>query len=828
ENAYTSFNETVYSAEIPVEADGKGGKRIPKKALEIIDDWTHAVTFDQKNIDAERRIILEEKRVRMANANGRILENSIPIEYKGSKYAKRLPMGSVSVIESATQSLLKGFYKKWYRPDNMAVILVGDFDDETLEKSLKSYFQAVNPKTALERPNYEYPVPIKGNRNIEIITDPELSNASVYLRYNQSIKSLDNSLSSFRQHLIDILVVNMTFSRFHEESQNPYCPYMEAYVLEDRVKALSLSRFIEIGAESKTNKTEKMVKALLKEKEHIYRYGWTKSEVDIAKCVLISEFASSATEKKHGSAIYVSRFIKHFTGVNINVADNDTLLNVANNILPNITVKELNEAAKKYCQDDDLTAIIIAPEKGKIPSKTKIEKIIKASKKMKMAPLKEEDIDSTLLKKAPKPGKILNETIDAQTDAIIWVLSNGANVILKKTDNKTDKIEMEALAKGGALDASEKDVVSARLAGIMFNVSGIGKYSNDELSKKLAGKQVGLSFYISEFTHCFYGSSVNGDIKTLFELLYLDFTKPKLNSKAIKAYVSRYKSVLENGEQDPEIVFYRNFNKIINGNDPYFKPLELSDIDKFNKSTALKFVKKFLNPQNYTFVFVGSIDVNTFKEHVETYLASIPSAKEKSALPQHKINRPGEIKHDIYKGKEEFSSVCLEWIVNERYSQKRNAIANVLKEYLDIVLIENVRMKLGNTYGITNYLNLKILLGELSLNISFSCAPQKVDESIAVVIEDVNNIARGNIDEDILNKAKKACQKVWEALMQENEMVARYYADLAVVYNKPLGSINEFPNLFDTVSLKDLQEMVGNLLKGGCTQVVLYPEKLKK
>jgi zinc protease len=828
ENAYTSFNETVYGIEIPVESDGKGGKRIPQKALYIIDDWTHSIIFNPKNINDERFVILEEKRLTQASAYGRIWEKKIAIEYKGSKYAERLPIGLVSIIESTTQSLLKGFYKKWYRPDNMAVIFVGDFDDVALEKALSYYFKAAIPETTLQRPNYEYPAPIKGNRNIEIIRDTELPNAYVYLRYNQFVKSLDDSLSSFRQHIIDTLITNMILQRFQEESNSPYCSYIWAYVLEDRVRALSPSRFIEISAECKTNKAEKVVKALLKQKERICRYGWTKSEVDVAKRALISDFTSLAVEKKHDSTIYVSKFIRHFTGINSTVADDDILLNAANNILPNITIKELNEAAKKYCQDDDLTAIIIAPDKEKIPSKDKIEKIIKASKKRGVPPPKEKDIDDILLKKIPKRGKILSETIDAQTDAVIWSLSNGASVILKKTDNKTNEIVMNALAKGGTLDTSKKDVVSARLAGDIFNVSGVGKYSNDELSNKLADKQVSLYFNISKFTHSFSGYSVNEDIKTLFELLYLDFTQHKLNSTVIKAYISKYKSLLKNEEQNPQNVFFKDFEKFIYGNDPYFKPLEFSDIDKFNKTTALKLIKKLLNPQDYTFVFVGSIDVDTFKEYVETYLASIPSVKEKSTLPQHKVSRPGEIKHYIYKGKEEFSSIRLKWIVDAQYSQKEDAIANVLREYLDIVLIENIRMKLSNTYNITNYLSLEILLRELSLEISFSCAPKKVDESIVMVIKDLNNVAIGNIDKDILNKAKKACQKVWETSMQENETIARHYANLTVIYNKPFGSINEFPNLYNTVSSKDLQEMVKKLLKGGCTQAVLYPEKLKK
>lgn len=831
ENAYTFFNETVYGIEIPVESDGKGGKRIPKKALDIIDDWTYAITFDPKNIDDEKLVILEEKRVSMANANGRVIEKLIPIVYKGSKYAVRLPIGLSEIIENANQKVIKDFYDKWYRTENMAIILVGDFDDSALEKALMSYFHAVPSKILLKRPDYEYQLPIKGNQNIEIITDSELSNASVYLSYNQFAKILDNSLSSFREQLIDKLISSMIAQRFQEESHNPTAPYTWAYIHEDRVKASSPSRFIQLYAGAKTDKTEEVIKFLLKEKELIYRYGWTKSEVDVAKRALLAEFTSLAEEKRYDSSVYISKFTNHFIGNSVSVADNDTLLNAAKKILPNISIKELNEAVKKYFAEDDLTAIVVAPEKERIPSKDKIKKIIKASKKMKILPPKEEIVNDILLNNVPVSGKILNENIDAETNAIIWTLSNGATVVLKKTDNKANEIVMEALAKGGILNvpSKDKDIVSAKLAANMFNVSGVGKYSSDELSKKLADKQVRLYFNMSEFTHGFSGESVNKDIKTLFELLYLNFTDPRFDSKAVKAYILKRKSLLENEDQEPRNVFIKDFIKIIYGNDPYFKPLEFSDIANLNKSTALNLVKKALNPADYTFVFVGSVDdINIFKEYVETYLASIPAGKEKDSLPQHNVARPGEVKHNVYKGKEELSSVRMKWIIKEQYSQNEKATADVLREYLDIVLIEDIRMKLGNTYSIYSFTDLDILLGELSLGISFSCDPNKVDESIAEIIKDINAIDLGNINLDILSKAKKACKKVYEVSIQDNSMLARNYADLAVIYGKPFASMDEFLKLYDSVSLKDLQKIVNKLLKGGCTQVVLYPEKLKE
>ncbi|MDR3071023.1 MAG: insulinase family protein [Endomicrobium sp.] len=828
-NGHTDRNETFYTLQVPVEIDRNGTKYIPKEVLDIIDDWSScAITFDPGNIDTEKLVILEEERLMLKNVTGRVLKKIMAATYRESRYA-RDPIGLPKVIENATKPVLTDFCKKWYRPDNMAVILVGDFDDVALKKKLSTYFHAVPRNTPLQRPDYGLPLPKRGNLSVEIITDPELSRASVYIIYNQSTKDLGNTLGRLRQDLIDMLIYDMINRHFEYETRKPDTPYASVSFYQDKIKASSPSQLLGIVSSVKTNKIEKAIEALLAEKERICRLGWTQSEVDISKQKIVAIFSSLASEKKKNSDEYMSNFFGHFIGKIRSLPDNDWMLEAVNKILPHITIEELNSAVKQIVSDDDTTIIVAASEKDKIPSKEKIKQIVEAAKKKEIGKPREKSLNLSdiLLDKAPTPGKILNEIIDDKTKSIIWTLSNGAKVVLQKTDNRTNEITMVALAKGGILDVPEKQIQSVMFASRMLDISGVWKYSYDDLLKKLSGKQVSLSFDVNRFLHYIEGKSVNKDLKTLFELIHLKFTKPRFDSAAIKSFIAKLRTRLKDRDANPRDFFEDDRTKIINGNDPYFKPFEFADISKISKNFAFDFInEKILNPADYTFVFVGSIDINVLREYVETYVASIPAKEAKSTLPQHHINRPGKIKREMYRGKEG-CCVQMDWIVDSQYSQKEKAIAMVLENYLGIVLFDHIVTEFSKAYTIEASCGLNILLGELRLNVYFYCDSKDAEKIISTITEDINAISAGNVNEDILNKAKKTCEKRHETAIKDNRKIAYLYASLAVVYNNPLDSLNNWPKLFSSVNSKDLKIMTSKILKGGCSQFILHPEKPK-
>jgi zinc protease len=825
-NAITGFDETVYHFEVPIEIGKDKVKRIPSKALNILDDWTHAVTFNQKDIDDERLVILEDKRTNYTNASSRLWRQKIsPILYKGSPYSNRFPIGIEEVIKTATTSKLKDFYDRWYRTDNMALVFVGDFDDSTLEKSLLAHFHAPAPKTPLQRPVYDLPLPVKGHLDVEIFTDPEQSHIITCLYYKRQQKPIACDLATWRENFMDILIGHMLSRRFDRESSKPSVPYTGAGGCPERFA--NSSRFYSFAAQAKPGKVKETIESILQEKERILRYGWTDFEIEQAKLSLISSFEKDVAEKRHASSHYFDCFLRHFLGKTSGIADYEWNLLAAKKMFPLITAKDLAEASKDYFVEDDITIFVLASNKDKLPSKAKICKIVENVKKSKISPPVSETVDNKLLDKDPAPGSILKETIDPDTKAVILDLSNGSKVILKQTANKSDEIVLCALAKGGTMAATGDDIVSARLASHMFAVSGIGPYSRQEILKKLSGKQVALDFDIDTFVRSSSGRSSVKDIKTLFELIYLGSTHQKLDSNEVKALIERFKTNLVNKDLRPDSVFSKEITKTICGNNPHFNPFEMSDIPKINQESALKFIKERLNPADFTFVFVGNIDVEMFKSYIKTYIASVPPLKAIDSQKNDSFERPKPAKKEIRRGIDEKSRVHMSWITDEKYSQKMGAASKVLSGYIDMIILEHIRVKLGGAYSPSGGAGFDPFLNELGMEVGFLCDPKRVEELISAVFKDIESIAEGNIDADVFTKAKKAVQKMWETATENNSAIAENYADSMVLYNTPLNRIDKFPSVLEAVSKQDLKDIATRLLKGKYYQIILHPEKHK-
>jgi zinc protease len=463
------------------------------------------------------------------------------------------------------------------------------------------------------------------------------------------------------------------------------------------------------------------------------------------------------------------------------------------------------------------TDIISPKEKEEIPSKNKIEKTIKISKKL----------EDKILDKVPVAGKIIDETIYDKTRTVIWTLSNGAKVVLKNTSKKikddfeNNGIEMVALAKGGLLNVAQKDIVSAKLAYYLIEDSYFGK------SKRTIGLE-GLRFRMDLFTHQFAGQTNKGisGTKHLFELLYWTFTNSKIDSKAIAIRMAYEKASLEYMEYimyPYSKNFDKEFLKIVYNNDPYFKSLESSDFAKFNKNTAIKLIKKYLNPADYTFVFVGDIDINLFRGYVEKYLASIPAGKEKSFLPEYRATYMGEVKYNKMYVDIDYNVARIIFIIREQHIQNNQVIADVLVKYLDSVICKYIRMKQMKAFSI--YKNSNGVDRDLNLMIFFSTEDNnKLEENVTTVKEDLKEIAAGNINVDIFNQAKKTIKTEYERQLENNSFLAEKYAIFSAVYDKPFSAIYEQKKMYDAVTPKDLQEMVAKALQEGIAFILECPK----
>ncbi|MDR2742659.1 MAG: insulinase family protein [Treponema sp.] len=828
-NAYTSYDETVYGIEAPVETGEDGIKRIPAKALAVIDDWSCAVTFTPQDVDDERAVIMEEQRSRLG-ADERVMQKMLPILFRGSAYADRLPIGLPEIIRNAPASRLENFYKKWYRTDNMAIVLVGDFDGAVLEKELAAHFTAPPPGSPLDRPFYELPNPEKDSLRIEIITDPEYPYPRLDLYYREAPQPLRGDLASYRQGLIDALISQMISLRMEEAASRPETPYVAAGTWESRYGRES--RFYVVSAIAKSGAVRECLKAILREKESISRYGFTDAEIDRAKRTLISNFMQRVSEKdRQPSNLFVYSFVSHFLQ-DQNTADVEWELDAITRMFPVINAREIAAAAKNYFAFNDITMFLTIPESetANLPDAAELKNILAASRKERIPRPKETPVSDKLLDQEPTAGQIANESRDAETGAILWELSNGGKVILKETSNKNNEIILYAIARGGTTGAPESEEVSVNLAAEMMNVSGLGPYSRTELLQKLADKQVSITYWTALFHRGFEGYAAAGDLKTLFELLYLSFTQPRLDPGAVEAMMDQYRTILAQKDNDPEEVFSDEISRLTFGNNRFSRPMELADLEKVHPQAALDFVRRGLGPQDYTFVFTGNLDIPAVRSYVETYLAAIPPAEAgMNTWTDPQILRPGKTEKTIYKGKEEKSLVFMGWFLPEKYDERQRAAALALTEYMDIILTEEIREKLGGVYYVSAGASLSPLPrdGELTMSSYFSCDPRRADELSAAVIQQLELIAGGTIDEDIFAKTLEALKKSWEVSMQNNRYIAQNYGSLAVTLNLPLGQLNKRPGLYAAVTPAEIRDLCRRLLPEGPVRIVLYPEGWK-
>jgi zinc protease len=825
-NAYTSYDETVYGIEVPVE-ERDGRKKIPERALAIIDDWTHAVSFVSADVDSERPIIMEEYRTSLG-AMDRVRKILLPILFLGSQYAERDVIGLPEIIEKAPAEKLAAFYRRWYRADNMALIFVGDFDGQALEEELDAHFSIPAPAEPVNRPRFEIPPPRRGNFRVELITDPELTYTSFNLYWKQRPNEESGSLAAYRGALIDRLIDSMLALRFDEAASNPESSYAGAW--GGVLRWVASTRFYVMGAQAKIGGVEGALRELLLEKEAMVRFGFTDSELERAKLSLLSSLEQGVSEKDKQESRYLAQaFTSHFVDDEI-AADIEWELDAARRLLPGIGKAEIDEAIKNYFAPDDLNLFLLAPgaEAPDLPSTERIRAIFTETARAEIKSRESENLSAELIDREPEAGRISAESLDAETGARIWELSNGMKVILKETNNRNNEIVLYALARGGVMNVPESQGISAELAAEMFSASGLGPYSRPELAKKLSGRQLSFSLWSSNYYRGIQGSSTAKDLEIFFQMLYLGFTQPKIDDDAVKAMLDQYRANLAREEEDPEVVFQHEVTRTISGGHPRFKPLELKDLEKVSVRDALEYVRACLNPADYTFVFTGNIEPEKMKTLAETWLASIPPKAPMNSWVDPGLKRPEKAEKQVFKGKEEQSMVFLGWFAPAAFSEEKSQIAAALTEYLDIVLTEEIREKIGGVYSIYAQASASpIPKGEETLSVYFFCDPRRAGELISAIHGIFATLANEDPDGDIFNDAVEALLKEHERSLQSNSYIAQSYANSSVLHDSPLGRLNRRPDVIRSLRPAQIRDMVRELLAGGSAQVVLYPEGWK-
>lgn len=822
-NAYTSFDETVYMLQLPTDNEEN-----VDKGFQILEDWAHNVSFEDEEIDKERGVVIEEWRLGQG-ADERMRQEWFPVAFNNSRYAERLPIGKVDILENFEYQTLIDFYKDWYRPNLMAVVAVGDFDVDEIEKKIKKHFSEIeNPKD--EKPREVYTVPTKNELDVMVLTDKEARSAMLRLQFLQDRDYDQTTVKGYRETLKNNMYNQMLGNRLSELTQSGTPPFSYAfsfYGSQIRTKDAYSSIAYMNGGQVGT-----ALESLIKENRRVMLHGFTEGEYERAKNEYISFLETQYKEKdKTESRRLVMEYVYHFLegapapGISYEFQK-------APELLSGIPLQEINALPIKWMKDKEPLIILSAPEqiKDQLPSADEIKRIYKELSNAPVAPYVDNTNNDPLISSLPKAGKVTATNAQGPYKSVVMTLSNGAKVVYKKTDFKNDEINFRAVSWGGFYQYDDADVWSARNITGPITAAGVGNFSAVELQKKLSGKLASVSPYVSSTQEGFFGGASPKDLETMMQLLHLYFVNPRKDIAALNSYISRRNTFMQNSANDPNSVFNSEMNKVHTQNHPWMRTMKSEDLQKIDLEKSYKFFSdRFADPGNFTFIFVGNVDEKKLKEYAEKYIGSLPSKKRNESFVDKNISYPeGVVKKRVYKGVEPKSSVNItfhgEW---DPKKMDKMTIAAVEKA-LSIRLRNALREDKGGTYGVGCRIRTqRVPKQEYMISISYGCAPENVDDLLTTTYDVIKTFTKEGPTEEEMGKFRETELGDHELNMRSN----RFW--MTQLYNYYMGSgveanMETYPTKIGEVSAKKAKKFSKKMFDmDNYIEMVLMPETEK-
>lgn len=820
-NAYTTFDETVYMLEVPTDKP-----ETMARAMLILEDWAHRVTLDPAEIEKERGVIMEEWRLGRG-AQARINDKLFPLLLKGSRYANRLPIGKPEVIQGAKPERLKKFYTDWYRPDLMAVVAVGDFDKAAVEKLITAHFASIPPASS-PRPRPTHEITDRRGTLYAIATDKEMTSTSVGLTNILPLRT-PGSVGTYRQQIVDHLFSGMLDARFAELTQKPDAPFLFA----GSGRGIFLGRTKEaasLNAQVKDDGIERGLEALLLEAERVSRFGFTATELDREKQNLLRYYEQAATEKENvESGTRAAEYIRNFLE-NEALPSLDDEYALHQRFLPQITVDEVNKLAKEWFPEANRLVVVTAPEKIglAVPDELKLAAVIKSASTRELKPFVDMAGGTTLLEPLPTPGSIAKTTTKDVIGITEWELSNGLKVVLKPTNFKEDEILFRATSPGGTSLASDKDFIPASSAAQVVAAGGAGKFSAIDLQKVLAGKVASAGPHIGELEEGLSGGSSRKDLETMFQLIYLRFVQPRADAIVFAAQVEQMRAFLANQAAMPEYAFSETLITALFQNHLRRRLWTPATLEELSLDKSLAFYKeRFADASDFTFTFVGSFDLATIKPLVERYLGALPSIQRKESWKDVRVQTPKSVvEKKVEKGIEPKSQSAIVFSGPFEFEQNNNVAFRAMTQVLETRLLERLREDLGGTYSITvspDYQ--KIPRPEYSVSIQFGSDPQRTEELVKRVFQEIELLKTNGPTEKQLNDVKEALVREFETSSKQNNYLLSQIS-LRNQIGEGAESLWQLPERYKKLDAATIKETAKKYLNtNAVVKVMLFPEK---
>jgi zinc protease len=763
-NAYTGFDETVYILPVPTDT-----ARIVDQAFTILEDWAHGQVFDSTEVTNERGVVREEWRLGKG-AGDRMLHQWLPIALKGSIYGQRLPIGNEQSIMTATPERLRAFYKNWYRPDLQAVIAVGDFDPAAIEALIKKHFSGI-PKPVNPPKRTLATVPANKEPLIAIGHDREATASDVELMFKLPVEKT-RTVADYRRDLTERLYLGMLNTRLGEIAQKPDAPFLGAGASKGSFIGRTTEAFT-LGAGVKDGGIDRGLEALLVEAKRVDQYGFLQAELDRQKESLVRGYERAYAERdKTQSSGLVQEYINNYL-VGEAIPGIEYEYTLVQQLVPTITLSDVNKLASNWITDENRVIIAQSPEKAdvKIPTEAELLAVFQRANAATVTAYTENLSSEALLANVRPAGTITASRSIPAVNVTEWKLSNGARVLVKPTDFKADEVLFGSYSPGGTSLASDADFMSASMATQVLGVGGLGQFNRIDLQKKLAGKAAGAGASIGETSEGLSGRASPKDIETMFQLIYLNFTAPRLDLDAFKALQNQAAPYLANRGVDPDEVFGDTVQVTMSQHNFRARPLTAATFSEVDPQKALAFYKdRFADASDFTFVFVGNVDTVSLKPLVEKYLASLPGVGRKEAFRDNGGGAPkGVVERVVRKGVEPKANTIIDFTGACQYSPETRFALRAMIELFQIKLNESLREQLGGVYSPSASGGCsRVPRQEYSIEVQFNSAPDNVEKLSKSVFALIDSLKTQGPTQADVNKVKEEITRAHEVEVKQN------------------------------------------------------------
>ncbi len=818
-NAYTSFDETVYMLQVPTDSVNQMAT-----GFKILENWAHKVSLEGEEIEKERGVVVEEWRLGQG-AGQRIFDKQIPILFKGSRYAERLPIGSMDVIKNASHESIRRFYQDWYRPDLMAVVAVGDFDPADIEARIKTLFGDI-PRATEVRDRKVYDVPGHPEVLYAIASDPEATRSSVNILFKHPAR-IDRTAGEYRENIVERIYHEMLNSRFSELSQKADAPFL--YAFSTKWGWARTSEMAALGAGVVDGGIPAGLEAVLVEGERVRRHGFTSTELDRAKKSVLRSMEKLYQERdKQESRGYASELIRHFLEEEA-VSGIEYEFQLYMETVPGIGLDEVNALAQKFITDENRIVMASGPEKEgvSVPEEAELAAVMAGIANLSIDPYVDQVSTEPLISELPQAGTVVEKKYHEDIDTYEIRLSNGVKVVLKSTDFKNDEILFQAFSPGGYSVFKDEDLITGKMADKLMDNSGLGNFSLMDLQKLMAGKAVATTPYIDALYEGLRGSVSPNDIELLFQLIYLQFTGSRQDEEAVAALMTQIRSQLENKSQSPEAAYSDTLNATMNLYHPRRQPMTVETLDRVDLNRAQElYDDRFQDAGDFTFLFVGNFQNETLMPHILQYLGSLPATGRNETWTDEGVMKPkGKINKEVKRGVEPKSRTRIIFPGKFEYTRQNRYDMYSMMQVLRIRLREVLREDMGGVYGVGVWASMsKEPEAEYSLNVTFGCAPDRVQELTDAVMFEINMLIKETPDQVNVGKVKEAQRREREINIQENSY---WLNSLAVYYRegRELSDFMKFNELIEGFSGDDAQAAAAKYFNlDQMVQVTLNPE----